>query len=177
MDRPYPLRLPHDPEQFLKDFLPFEERFVRRDGIHLFGLRYWDDVLSPWAGRGQRVRVRYDPRDLSRVQVEGAENFVETVHFADLRRPRITLGEHRLAMAALRARGVQAVNEDLIFSTIAEQRRLLADAVEKTRTVRRTAERNERALSAGRDRITLPEYEPTPEVFDDLPPLSVEEWS
>lgn len=177
VDRPYPLRLPHDPEQFLKDFLPFEERFVRRDGIHLFGLRYWDDVLSPWAGRGQRVRVRYDPRDLSRVQVEGAENFVETVHFADLRRPRITLGEHRRAMAALRARGVQAVNEDLIFSTIAEQRRLLADAVEKTRTVRRTAERNERALSAGRDRITLPEYEPTPEVFDDLPPLSVEEWS
>jgi len=99
------------------------------------------------------------------------------VHFADLRRPRITLGEHRLALAALRARGIKAVNEDLIFSTIAEQRRLLANAAEKTRTVRRTAERNERALSAGRDRIAIPEYEPAQEVFDDLPPLSVEEWS
>lgn len=176
-DRPYPLRLPHDPGQFLKDFLPFEERFVRRDGIHLFGLRYWDDVLSPWAGRGQRVRVRYDPRDLSRVQVEGADSFAWTVHFADLRRPRITLGEHRLALAALRARGVQAVNEDLIFSTIAEQRRLLGDAVKKTRTVRRTIERNERALSAGNDRDALPCEEPVPEIFEDLPPLSVEEWS
>lgn len=176
-DRPYPLRLPHDPGQFLKDFLPFEERFVRRDGIHLFGLRYWDDVLSPWAGRGQRVRVRYDPRDLSRVQVEGADDFVWTVNFADLRRPRITLGEHRLALVALRARGVQAVNEDLIFSTIAEQRRLLADAVKKTRTVRRTIERNERALSAGHDRVALPCDEPVQEIFEDLPPLSVEEWS
>lgn len=176
-DRPYPLRLPHDPGQFHKDFLPFEERFVRRDGIHLFGLRYWDDVLSPWAGRGQRVRVRYDPRDLSRVQVEGADNFAWTVHFADLRRPRITLGEHRLALAALRARGVQAVNEDLIFSTIAEQRRLLGDAVKKTKTARRTAERNERALSAGQDRIALHGDDPVPEIFEDLPPLSVEEWS
>lgn len=27
-----------------------EERSIRRDGLHLFGLRYWDDVLSPWAG-------------------------------------------------------------------------------------------------------------------------------
>jgi putative transposase len=49
-------------------------------------------------------------------------------------------------MAALRARGVQAVNEDLIFSTIAEQRRLLVDAAGKTRTVCRNAERSERAL-------------------------------
>lgn len=176
-DRPYPLRLPHDPGQFLKDFLPFEERFVRRDGIHLFGLRYWDDVLSPWAGRGQRVRVKYDPRDLSRVQVEGADGFVWTVHFADLRRPRITLGEHRLATAALRTRGVAAVNEDLIFSTIAEQRRLLVEAAGKTRTVRRNAERSERALFASRARGALPDDEPHPDVFEDLPPLSVEEWS
>lgn len=176
-DRPYALRLPHDPGQFLKDFLPFEERFVRRDGIHLFGLRYWDDVLSPWAGRGQRVRVKYDPRDLSRVQVEGADGFVWTVHFADLRRPRITLGEHRLALAALRAKGVRAVNEELIFSTIAEQRQLLADAAVKTRTVRRNAERSERALFASRGYDALPDDQPSPEIFEDLPPLSVEEWS
>ena len=176
-DRRYPLRLPHDPGQFLTDFLPFEERFVRRDGIHLFGIRYWDDVLSPWAGRGQRVRVRYDPRDLSRVQVEGADSFVWTVHFADLRHPRITLGEHRLALAALRVRGARAVNEDLIFSTIAEQRRLLAEATERTRAARRNAERSERALSAGRNRDALPVDQPVPEIFEELPPLSVEEWS
>ncbi len=176
-DRPYPLRLPHDPGQFLKDFLPFEERFVRRDGIHLFGIRYWDDVLSPWAGRGQRVRVRYDPRDLSRVQVEGADSFVWTVHFADLRHPRITLGEHRVALAALRARGARAVNEDLIFSTIAEQRRLLAEATGRTRAARRNAERSERALSAGRSRDALPVDQPVLEIFEELPPLSVEEWS
>lgn len=69
--RPEPLRLPQDAERFLQDFLPFEERSIRRDGVHLFGLRYWDDVLSAWAGRlSRRLRIRYDPRDLSCVFVE-----------------------------------------------------------------------------------------------------------
>lgn len=31
----------------LLDFLPFEERVIRRDGLHLFGLKYWDDVHEP----------------------------------------------------------------------------------------------------------------------------------
>ena len=41
-----PLCQPYDVEAFTKDFLPSVERTVRRDGVHLNGLRYWDDVLS-----------------------------------------------------------------------------------------------------------------------------------
>ena len=52
--RQSPIRRPHDPAGFLIDFLPSEERLPRRDGIHLFGIRYWDDVLSLWAGRSDR---------------------------------------------------------------------------------------------------------------------------
>nr|WP_246765143.1 transposase family protein [Ensifer sp. PDNC004] len=33
--RPHPRRLPYDEHRFLLDFLPFEERNVRRDGVHL----------------------------------------------------------------------------------------------------------------------------------------------
>ena len=54
--------------------------------LHLFGLRYWDDVLSPWAGRlDRRLRVKYDPRDLSRVFVEGPDGAHWPATFADLR--------------------------------------------------------------------------------------------
>ncbi len=82
---------------------PGVDRLVRRDGIHLFGLRYWDDVLSIWAGRLDRpLRVSYDPRDLSRVFVRAPDGIRWPIHFADLRRPPITLGEHRRAQAALR---------------------------------------------------------------------------
>lgn len=110
--RSKPFRLPHDAQQFLYDFLPFEERRIRRDGLHLFGLRYWDDVLSPWAGRlDRRLRIKFDPRDLSRVFVEGPDGAHWPVRFADLRRPRITLGEHRLALAELRRCVPRAIEE------------------------------------------------------------------
>ncbi|WP_245294482.1 Mu transposase C-terminal domain-containing protein [Rhizobium ruizarguesonis] len=112
-----PLRLPHDPDRFCRDFLPFNERCIRRDGLHLFGIRYWDDVLSPLAGRSARqVRVKFDPRDLSCVYVEQEDGSVWPVRFAALDRPPITLGEHRLARAALRERGVRSVDENW-FST------------------------------------------------------------
>ena len=143
------LRFPRDDTQFLYDFLPFEERSIRRDGVRLFGLRYWDDVLSPWAGRlDRRLRIKYDPRDLSRVFVEGPDGEHWPVRFADLRRPRITLGEHKMALAALRERGVRLIDEQLIFDTVETQRELVETAAATTKSARRQAARRNSALSA-----------------------------
>jgi putative transposase len=52
--RATPIRHPQDPSRFLLDFLPAEERLIRRDGIRMFHLHYWDNVLSPLAGRSQQ---------------------------------------------------------------------------------------------------------------------------
>lgn len=177
--RPDPLRLPHDAERFLQDFLPYEKRCIRRDGVHLFGLRYWDDVLSAWAGRSAgRLRVRYDPRDISTVLVEGPDGTNWPVRFADLSRPRITLGEHRLARAALRERGVRATDEQLIFDTIEQQRALLEEAVRQTKIARRRVERRDRSLAAtGNEDCDDLEHELGEEPVGHLPPLVVEEWS
>lgn len=87
-----PVRHPYDLADFMIDFLPSVDRLVRRDGIHLFGLRYWDDVLSVWAGRLDRpLRVSYDPRDTSRIFVRAPDGTRWPIRFADLRRPPITL--------------------------------------------------------------------------------------
>lgn len=52
-------------------FLPRELRQVRRDGIHLFDLRYWSDALAGHVARKDgKVVVGYDPRDLSAIWVE-----------------------------------------------------------------------------------------------------------
>jgi hypothetical protein len=57
--------IPFDMEAFRVSFLPSEQRQVRRDGIHLFDLRYWSDALAGYVGRRDgKVVVRYDPRDL-----------------------------------------------------------------------------------------------------------------
>jgi putative transposase len=181
--RPGPIRRPHDAEGFLIDFLPSEERLARRDGVHLFGIRYWDDVLSLWAGRSERpLRVSYDPRDLSRVFVRGPDGARWAIRYADLRRPPITLGEHRRARAALRARGLALVDEQLIFDTIESQRALVDEAARRTKSARQQAERRDRAL-AGAERYA-PDWADRAEAetdrkidWDELPVFPVEEWS
>ena len=62
------LRQVKNAKRFFCDFLPGERRLIRRDGIRLFNIHYWSNVLSPLAGRSKHaVLVKYDPRDLSRV--------------------------------------------------------------------------------------------------------------
>lgn len=179
--REAPLRLPYDSDGFRIDFLPSTERMVRRDGIHLFGLRYWDDILSLWAGRqGRQLRVSYDPRDLSTVFVHSPEGQRYPVRFADLRHPPITLAEHRSAQALLRARGRSLEDEELIFRVIEEQRALVDAASGRTREARRATERRDRALDgAGAFEIekTAPDPENSENVLKEHPGFEVEEWS
>jgi putative transposase len=153
---------------------------VRRDGIHLFGLRYWDDILSIWAGRkGRQLRVSYDPRDLSTVFVRGPDGQRYPVRFADLRHPPITLAEHRRAQTLLRERGRSLEDENLIFAVIEEQRALVDTASSKTREARRFAERRDRALTSVESSVIEendPEHAESGDILD-VPTFEVEEWS
>jgi putative transposase len=74
-----PLRLPPDRLHFWVTFLPEKPRLLRRDGIHLFGIRYWAPALSQDVGRSaHKLAVRFDPRDLSHVFVRRPNgHFVE----------------------------------------------------------------------------------------------------
>jgi putative transposase len=130
------------------DFLPSVDRLVRRDGIHLFSVRYWDDVLSIWAGRLDRqLRISYDPRDLSTVFVRDPDGTRWPIRYANLQWPPITLGEHRRAQLLMKERGLALVDEQLIFETIERQRAIVDDAVRDTKLARRLAERRDRAIS------------------------------
>lgn len=181
--RPAPIRRPVDEAQFLLDFLPFEYRKVRRDGIRLFNIRYWDPVLSVWTGEGTRLPVKYDPRNLSRIylQAPGGEHW--PISYADLRRPPITLWEHHRAMASLRERGKTAVDEQLIFDAIEAQRLITAEAASKTKQARKQLARTTNALRAGDDPVPEPQALSPADGQLALPggdpylPYDVEEWS
>ena len=82
---------PYTATGFFRDFLPFKEVVVRREGIRLHSIFYYDDVLTAWLGNGGRMRVKYDPRDLSCVFLEDAEGRHWPVRYRDLARPPITL--------------------------------------------------------------------------------------
>jgi putative transposase len=65
-----PVRHPANESEFFVDFLPAVPRQIQRDGIHFYNIRYWNNTLSPWAGRlKQPLLIKYDPRNLSRVHV------------------------------------------------------------------------------------------------------------
>jgi putative transposase len=140
---PERIRHPMDPERFYIDFLPFAHRLIRRDGIQLFRIHYWDSMLSPVAGRSDRpYLVRYDPRDLSRVFVKGVagEGYV-SVPYRELARPPISLMEQRAAMRELAKETRLSLTEEKLFQTIEGQRVLVESARHTTLSARRKVQR------------------------------------
>ena len=136
------LRRPTEPDGLLLDFLPFEERVVRRDGVRLFNVLYQDGALAHLVDAGGvKLRVKYDPRDLSAVFVELPSGGHVRVPYADLGRPPVTLWEHREACRRLHAKGRRTVDEHAIFAAVAEQRRVVVEARRLTRAARRGAVR------------------------------------
>ena len=137
-----PLRQPVDATEFFLSFLPAVPRRVRRDGIHLWNIRYWDSVLSPWAGRLDRpLLVKYDPRDLSRIYVRDPDGQHWPIPYADLGHPPIALWELEEANKQIRRSAEAIPNQNAIFATILEQRRLLQNAARLSKQRRRREQR------------------------------------
>ena len=178
-----PVAVP-DPRRFLIDFLPIERRLVRREGVSLHAIQYWSDVLTAWIGERQKMIVRYDPRDLSRIYLLAPDGRYCDLTYRDLRHPIISLWEHRLALKRLREEGRSHVDEAAIFRTIANMRAIADEAVTASKTVRRQRERRLRAVRndqsehAVADQVEAPathveheEFQPHERMFQ------VEEWT
>ena len=138
-----------DPRRFLIDFLPIERRLVRREGVSLHSIHYWADMLAAWVGHPERMIVRYDPRDLSRIHLLGPDGAYYDLSYRDLRRPPISLWEHRLALKRLREDGRAQVDEAAIFRTIEIMRGIADEAVRASKTARRQRERRLRVIQGG----------------------------
>lgn len=136
------LRAPSDAAVLLLDFLPFEERIIRRYGVRMFGIVYQDGALAHLVDHGSgKLRVKYDPRDLSAVFVELPTGGHVRVPYADLGRQPIMLWEHREAIRRLRAEGRRDVDEHAIFAAVAEQRQVLLEAKSRSKAARRALAR------------------------------------
>lgn len=172
-----------DSRRFLIDFLPIARRRVRRDGVALHSIAYWADVLGTWIGHPEQMIVRYDPRDLSRIYLLGPDGTYYDLSYRDLRRPPISLWEHRLALKRLREEGRLLVDEEAIFRTIEAMRAIADGAVRASKAARRQRERRLRVAPEGRGDL-LPvepdEVDRFRQIGEDTPPhermFPVEEW-
>jgi len=120
--------------------------------------RPYNAALRPLVTRRDQlgpVLVRRDPRNLSRVWVLDPDDgsYVE-VACSHQERPAISLHEHRLAVAHLRAQGRAQVDEDAIFRAVQQQREVVQEATQRTRSARRQAARTADAARGAPARTT-----------------------
>lgn len=166
--------------RFVLDFLPFERRLVRREGVFLHSIGYWSDVLRTWIGERERMMVRYDPRNLSRVHLLAPDGRYYDLTYRDLGRPPISLWEHRLALKRLREEGRAAVDEAAIFEAIEAMRGIADRASAASKLARRQRERRpsqQAPIQTVEPRPPAPtaRLEPLPD--DQRVFTNVEEWS
>ena len=134
-----PLRMPADRLRFWVSFLPEEERSLRPDGIYLHGLRYWSPALAADVGRQEeKLIVKYDPRDLSRVFVRRPSGTFVEARYSDVTLPSITLSEAKAASRALRAKGRREVDTRVLVRAAMAQRAIVEGATKRNRPGRRT---------------------------------------
>jgi putative transposase len=77
------------------------------------------------------------------------------VYYSTISRPTITLWEHREALKYLKQRGLEKVDEDKVFKTIEQLRKITEQAVLKTKSARRQKERTKNILQqAGLSKTT-----------------------
>ena len=165
--------MPKDRTEFLAGLLPYEWRLPRRDGFHLFGIRYWSDALVSLLGRHeQKLMTRYDPRDLSRVWVRRPDGRHVEARYKNLGWEPISLWEHSRAMARLRAQGRREVTEEILFHAIREQRRIEDEALGSCKQARRAA--NQRPVKPIGNPRPLPDLGVIDTSDPDLPTFPLE---
>ena len=136
--------LPPDRMAFWTSFLPETRRRLLKDGIHLEKIRYWSDVLARDLGRSGEMRIKYDPRDLSRIFVRRPDGGYIEARYRNLAYPVVTIWEWRNAKRRLFEQGKRDLDEDAIFSALAQQRRIEDDAVATSTAARRKAAKRPR---------------------------------
>jgi putative transposase len=133
--------LPPDRMAFWTSFLPEERRRLLKDGIHLERIRYWSDALSRDVGRGAEVKIKYDPRDLSRIFVRQPDGHFVEARYRNLAYPPVSWWEWKHAKKRLREQGKRELNEETIFASIAQQRQIEDYAAQASATARRNVTR------------------------------------
>ena len=172
--RKLPIRHPPDQNEFFLDFLPAVSRRIQRDGIHFHSIRYWDSVLSPWAGRlEQPLLVKYDPRNLSRVYLRDPDGRHWPIPYADLRQPPIALWELEEAQKRARKDGKRSHVEQEIFANILQQRRIVQEAASLSKQRRRQEKTPPDSAPSG---ATVDQSDTTKVVTAEIKPYPVEIW-
>lgn len=140
---------PADSMTILLDFLPFFMRTVQTFGITIEGLSYYAEALRPWINahdadtkKKKELIFRRDPRDISSIWFfDPLLKHYFKIPLADMSLPSMSIWEYQQAKEKLKREGAASVSEHQILLAVTELRSRVDDAMEKTKTARRQAQR------------------------------------
>lgn len=154
-----------DTEKLRLDFMPIERRTIQDRGVLIDYVYYFDDVLRPWINAKDPMNTkakrlfpfRRDPRDISQIYFfDPDQQRYHAINYRNLSHPPLSLWEFQQATKAARAEN-PAPDENLIFSFVARQREIEAQAKLQTRTTRRSDQRRKEHEKARKKKAdTLP---------------------
>jgi putative transposase len=150
------LRHAADPVKLMLDFLPAKERVISPKGVVWDHVWYMDDCLQRWVhardpkniDEARKFLFRRDPRDITRTYFwDPEERIYKVIRTRDPTRPKMSLWEFNAIRSYLKKRGVEDIDEELIFKSRQDRRDQLAKAQAKTKKAKlaRDRERRQRA--------------------------------
>ena len=128
------------------DFLPFTRKVVRREGVVVHHVWYWDEVLKPRLEQNERDDLkqkpkdlfRFDPRDMSVIYFWDPETSTYyPIPYKDAGKPPMSRYELDRAKKQAKEDGVAHIDEQVLFETANRLRQRARDAVKTTKTVRK----------------------------------------
>ncbi len=147
-----PPMLSADEMEFARlSLLPAEYRTVQKDGITIFGIKYYSDVLRsyiksevliPHDGlKKGKYLVKYDPKDMSKIYFYAPDHrqYFE-IPYRNMMLPSVTLWDIMNARKYLKEKHVRGIDDVKIFEAIKRLKRLESEAVEKSKKSRRKSE-------------------------------------
>jgi putative transposase len=118
-------------------FFPVEWRPVSTTGIALWKIRYWAECLHPYVGSKEKLCVRYDPRDVSKILVRTPDDGILEVPGVSPNARAVSLWEHRWHRKQQRKRGHDPDLDQILDQGTANHNAAIEDARTRTRAARR----------------------------------------
>ena len=143
-----------DEENFRKNLLPYRERTVQRDGVQIDSQQYNDEILQRRIGERNPNNPKEARKFLFRLEPDNGnviyfydpdlKQYVD-IPTAYLGRPPVPRWRLTAARKQLLAAGKKHVDENMIYSAVAEMEQIEKAAAAKTKSARQNLERSEEA--------------------------------
>jgi putative transposase len=146
------IKVASDPRRLMLDFTPSVERTVQPYGVVVEQIYYWHDILRPWINapdpknrrRKRSFLFKTPKRDISKIYfLDPDSNEYHEIPYRDIRRPSMSVWEHRAARRRLAAEGRKNIDEHSIFEAHRRNREDIKKAASKTRSARREEARHD----------------------------------